>query len=360
MGERGRRRRVGEVVGGHVDRLHRSDRALGRRGDALLQRAHVGGERRLIADRRGHAAEQRRDFRARLGEAEDVVDEEQHVLTLIAEILGDGEAGQRDAHARARRLVHLAEHQRAFRNHVRIGVLRIGVDLRLDELVIEIVAFARALADAGEHRIAAVRLGDVVDQLLDEHGLADARAAEQADLAALGVGREQVDDLDAGDRESALPSIARHRKAWVDGSRGVASFGTGPASSTGSPMTFMMRPSVPAPTGTVIGPPVSLTSWPRTKPFRNVHRDAAHGVFAQVLRDFQNQPRASVVGFQRVENGRQFAVELHVDDGADHLGDAAGGVRGIRRILRHISTSSFRILRIARATGGFRAPRRPK
>src|SRR5580698_10293237 len=40
----------------------------------------------------------------------------------------------------------------------------------------------------------------------------------------------------------------------------------GPASSIGSPITFMMRPSVPAPTGTWIGPPVSLTSWPRTRP----------------------------------------------------------------------------------------------
>ena len=40
--------------------------------------------------------------------------------------------------------------------------------------------------------------GDVVDQLLDEHRLAHAGAAEQADLAALHVRGEQVDDLDAG------------------------------------------------------------------------------------------------------------------------------------------------------------------
>src|ERR1700687_5290214 len=40
----------------------------------------------------------------------------------------------------------------------------------------------------------------------------------------------------------------------------------GPHSSTGGPITSMMRPSVPAPTGTWIGPPVSLTSWPRTRP----------------------------------------------------------------------------------------------
>src|SRR3954465_529960 len=41
---------------------------------------------------------------------------------------------------------------------------------------------------------------------------------------------------------------------------------TGPASSTGSPMTLMMRPSVSSPTGTEIGWPVSETSWPRTRP----------------------------------------------------------------------------------------------
>src|SRR3954447_8366212 len=41
---------------------------------------------------------------------------------------------------------------------------------------------------------------------------------------------------------------------------------TAPASSTGSPMTLMMRPSVASPTGTEIGPPVSVTSCPRTRP----------------------------------------------------------------------------------------------
>ena len=76
-----------------------------------------------------------------------------------------------------------------------------------DHLVIEVVALARALADAGEHRVAAMRLGDVVDQLHDQHGLADAGAAEQADLAALGVRREQVDDLDAGDEDLGLGGL---------------------------------------------------------------------------------------------------------------------------------------------------------
>ena len=205
MREGGRRRRVGQVVGRHVDRLHRGDRALGGGGDALLQRAHVGGERRLVADRARDAAEKRRHLGARLREAEDVVDEEQHVLALVAEILGDRQPGQPDAGARARRLVHLAEDQRALRALGRAVVLvRVLVHAELDHLVIEVVALARALADAGEHRIAAMRLGDVVDQLLDQHRLADAGAAEEADLAAARVRREQVDDLDAGDEDLRL------------------------------------------------------------------------------------------------------------------------------------------------------------
>ena len=207
MGERGRGRRVGQVVGRHVDRLHRGDRALVRRGDALLQRAHVGGERRLIAHGRRNTAQQRRHFGAGLGEAEDVVDEEQHVLALVAEVLGDRQAGEADAGAGARGFVHLAEHQRAFRLDARIGIFRIGVDLGFDELVIEVVAFAGTLADAGEHRVATMGLGDVVDQFLNQHGLADAGAAEQADLAALGVRRQQVDDLDAGDENFSFGGL---------------------------------------------------------------------------------------------------------------------------------------------------------
>ena len=79
-------------------------------------------------------------------------------------------------------------------------MVRIGVDLGFDEFVIKVVALARALADAGEHRIAAVRLGDIVDELHDGNGFAHAGAAEETDLAALHVRREQVDDLDTRDK----------------------------------------------------------------------------------------------------------------------------------------------------------------
>jgi hypothetical protein len=56
-------------------------------------------------------------------------------------------------------------------------------------------------------------LGQVADQLLDDHGLADAGAAEQPDLAALGVRGEQVDHLDPG-----LEHLGRRRQV-LDGRR---------------------------------------------------------------------------------------------------------------------------------------------
>src|SRR5262249_604915 len=50
----------------------------------------------------------------------------------------------------------------------------------------------------GEYGVAAVVLGDVVDQLHDDDGLADAGAAEESDLAALQERLHEVDDLHAG------------------------------------------------------------------------------------------------------------------------------------------------------------------
>jgi hypothetical protein len=58
-----------------------------------------------------------------------------------------------------------------------------------------------------------VLLGDVSDQLLDEDRLAQSGAAEQADLAALDEGGDQVHDLEAGledlDRRNELTELRR-------------------------------------------------------------------------------------------------------------------------------------------------------
>ena len=93
----------------------------------------------------------------------------------------------------------------------------------------------------------------------------------------------------------------------------------GPASSTGSPITFMMRPSVSSPTGTAIGWPVSVTSWPRVSP----------SVESMATVRTERSPRCWATsstrrppwfcGLQRVQDLGQVALELHVDDGAHDL-----------------------------------------
>ena len=210
------------------------------RGDPLLERGHLGGQVRLVAHRRRHAAEQRRDLGARLGEAEDVVDEQEDVAALlVAEVLGHGQAGQGDALAGTGRLVHLAEDEG-----------RLGDDARLGHLGDEVVALAAALADAGEHGVARVLLGDVADQLLDDDRLADAGATEDADLAALLERADEVDDLEAGLEHLDLGRllVERRRRAVDRQVRGRPR--PGPCRRSGWPSTSKTRPRVASPTGT--------------------------------------------------------------------------------------------------------------
>ncbi len=134
------------------------------------------------------------------------VDEEENVLALVAEVLRHRQAGEADAQARAGGLVHLPVDERDAVDHA-----------GLSHLEPEVVPLAGALADAGEDRHAAVLLGDVVDQLLDQHRLAETGAAEQADLAAADERRDQVDDLDSGLEDLRLRGeLAELRRIAVD------------------------------------------------------------------------------------------------------------------------------------------------
>src|SRR3546814_19451608 len=50
-----------------------------------------------------------------------------------------------------------------------------------------------------------------------------------------------------------------------------------------------------------------------------VHRARADGVLAEVLRDFEDETVAVVVGFERVQTRGGLTGDLAVDDGADDL-----------------------------------------
>ena len=323
VGERGGRRRVRVVVGGHVDRLHRGDRPAAGGGDPLLQLAHLVGQRRLVAHRRGHAAQQRRDLRAGLGEPEDVVDEEQHVLVLlVAEVLRHRQRRQAHPHAGARRLVHLPEHQR--------GVVD---DARLGHLGDEVVALAGALAHAGEHRGATEVLGDAGDHLLDEHRLAHAGAAEQADLAALDVRGEQVDDLDAGLQHLGLAlELVERRRLAVDAPPLAGQLELRVVEALAERVEHVPLDLVadryrdrPAGVGDLL---------PADQAVRRLHRDRPDQVVAQVLGDLQGQRLATVSSATCTcralkSSGTAAAGELDVDDRAGDPDDPPGGGLGL-------------------------------
>jgi hypothetical protein len=175
-----------------------------------------------------------------------------------------------------------------------------------------------------------MRLGDVVDQLHDDHGLADPGAAEQADLSALHVGRQQVDDLDAGDELFGLGRL-------LDEFRGRAMDRIGLLRSNRAALVDRFADDVDDAAQRlrsnrhVDRRARVLDFLAAHKTFGRVHRDAAHRAFAEMLRDFENQRLVLVFEMQRIEDLRKLAIEMHVDHGAHHLCDTSYDV------LRHQS-----------------------
>lgn len=103
-----------------------------------------------------------------------------------------GRTGKTHARAGSWGLVHLAIHQSA------LGLRHLIPELdhtRLDHLSVEIVPLAGALPHTGEHGEPSVPLSDVVDELHDEHGLADTGTTEKTNLATLLVGSQEIHDL---------------------------------------------------------------------------------------------------------------------------------------------------------------------
>ena len=223
---------------------------------------------------------------------------------FVAEVFGHRETGERDAQAVARRLVHLAVHHRD------LGVLEVVLvdDARLDHLVIEVVAFASALADAREHGQTAVLLGDVVDQLEHVDGLADAGAAEQADLAALRERHEQVDDLDARDQQVPTARLlVERRRGTVDRQR---LFGVDRAAVVlrlaehvhDAAERRLAHRHVDRLAGGLHGEPAAQA-------FGGAHRDGAHDAVAELLLHFERE--VHVLQLQRLVDLRdRLAREL--------------------------------------------------
>src|ERR1043166_5651751 len=165
----------------------------------------------------------------------------------------------------------------------------------------QVVAFARALAYAGEHGVAAMLLGSVVDQLHDDHDfdaglehfggsglLFESRRGTVNGHALLGIDRAEIVHWIADDVDDAAECIFADRR------------GDGPAEINGVHASYHA--------------------------FGGLHRDAADAAFAEVLLHFEHHVDGrghfeAVAGdAQGLINGRHGRLcELHVHSRAGDL-----------------------------------------
>src|SRR6266852_160140 len=327
MGKGGGRRGVGVVVGGHVDGLHRSDGAGLGGGDALLKFADFGVQVGLITDGGGHAVEERGNFRAGLNEAENIVDEEEHVeMLLIAEIFRDREAGKAHAKTRSGRFGHLAIDEGG------AGLFGIAGynDAGFLEFEPEVVAFAGAFADAGENGNTAVLHGDVVNQFLNQNGFADAGAAEEADFAALQKWLDEVDDFDSGLKHfEGGGLIVQQRRGTVNGIVGVAGERTELVDRLAENVHHAAERGAADGDGDAVAGIHGFHTADQA--FGGLHGDRAHAAFAEMLLDFGGDVDGlghveAVAGdtHRVVNRGEMTRFKLNVQHRSDDLDDVAG------------------------------------
>ena len=215
------------------------------------------------------------------------------------------------------RLVHLAEYEGDF------GVFVVAFldNARRDHFVIEVVAFAGPLANAAEHGNAAMLHRDVVDEFLNGNGLADARAAEEADFSALRAAPPPPPDLNPGAQLLRLRRLlGKSRRLTMDR----------PAQLRANRAFFIDRRADDVEnTAQHFRSDRHLDSvagvnhvLPAHQAVGHVHGDAADSAFAQMLRNLQHQRLAVIVRMQRIQDrGNRAFLELHVDDSAQHLQD---------------------------------------
>jgi len=92
--------------------LNNDIRQIGSNIGDNLHATHIGRESGLITDSGGYTTEQGRHLGTSLSETENVVNEEQHILTLlITEVLGNGQASKGNTGTGTRGLVHLTKYK---------------------------------------------------------------------------------------------------------------------------------------------------------------------------------------------------------------------------------------------------------
>lgn len=166
-------------------------------------------------------------------------------------------------------------------------------------------------------------LGDVVNKLHNNDGLADTSTSEETNLTSLAVGENEINDLDTGGEDGILGSLIGELggdgvdghahllsdvATLIDGitedvedtSEGLATDGDGNLATSGDDLGLEL------------------------KEIGSLHSNAAAGVGIQVLNDLEGERLVTAKVLNDVQGGEDRGDtlgEVDIDDGSDNLGD---------------------------------------
>jgi len=195
--------------------------------------------------------------------------------------------------------------------------------------------------------------GDVVDQLLDEDGLADSRAPEQPDLAAADERGDQVDDLDPGLEDFDL------RREVAEVGRIAVDRPALDAVGLRRLLVDRLADHVPEPSERRLADrdrdrSSEVDDVDATREaVRRVHRDGADAVVSEVLLHFGDQVVAVHGDAEGAVDLGKIVREQRVDDDAldfDHFADVL-----TLRLLRHASPGEVCPVSCRRGDGAARS-----
>ena len=178
-----------------------------------------------------------------------------------------------------------------------------------------------------------MRLRDVVDELLNQHRLADTGTSEETDLATTGVRSEEVDDLDTGLQDLSGGRLVDERgRVGVDGEELVALDGTTLVNRLANDVHDAAEGGL-ADRDLDGGTGVD-DLLPTDETLGTVHGNGADRVLTQVGGNLKNETATMEVNnLERVEDRREILrLKLHVDDGTDDRLDVTASALCLRGI----------------------------
>ena len=164
--------------------------------------------------------------------------------------------------------------------------------------------------------------GNVIDQFHDQNRLTHTGAAKQANLTAFCIRSEQVDYLNAGDKNFRFGRLISEVRGWsmdrsgficLDRAALINSFAYHIHDAAKGFRTDRHANGIPRIR--------HFLSADQT--FGRIHGNCPDSVFTQMLRHLQHKPLAIILTMQCIQDIGEFSLKLYVYDGAQYLGDFA-------------------------------------